>query len=223
MSGVFFLAGGSSGANGKVISLDVNTDVEGTFPVKVTSHPIEGGGNVSDHMIKENATFTIKGAVSNANFVESGNHLANNPMVPLDAPNRSVKAFQELQKIRDRGILFTLLTSYGTFRNCAMTEFKVTESSGFSGDSVLMVDIKIEQLRIFSSESIVVGVAATLNIADQEETSGGKSGTGRSRTATMLAASGIASPAVAEIIDRTAQFQATPLLTAYRLLTTGDF
>ena len=179
MSRVFFLAGGSQGSSGasspdKVIALDVVTDITGNFPSKPTKHPIEGGSEVTDHVINENATFSFTGAVSNHMTGPNGNNLLENPMISVESPNRPVKAFQELQKLRNNKTLFTLVTSYGTFPNCVMTNFSPKEKSGYSAQDTLEVDISVEQLRIFASEQIIVGVAATLNIPDQNGSSGGK-------------------------------------------------
>lgn len=50
--------------NAGFIYFDAVTNWNQTFSGQVTSHPIDGGGNISDHFIRANPTFTLSGVIS---------------------------------------------------------------------------------------------------------------------------------------------------------------
>ena len=54
--------------SGDVIFFDVVTRYSRGFQSQVTKHPVDGAGTVSDHVIKQNPTITVKGFVSGADF-----------------------------------------------------------------------------------------------------------------------------------------------------------
>lgn len=55
--------------NGDVISFSVIRDFDEKFQSQVTSHPVDGASDVTDHVIIQNNKFSIKGFVTNDDFL----------------------------------------------------------------------------------------------------------------------------------------------------------
>ena len=55
-------------AEGIVYELDATTNVSYVQTAKATSHPVQAGGNVSDHVTQESDTIQISGVASQVKF-----------------------------------------------------------------------------------------------------------------------------------------------------------
>lgn len=83
--------GDSSIQDGGFIYCDAVTSYTQNYSGQVTKHPIDSGGNVTDHFIKSNPIFTI-GAVITGVDISTGTYLiqdldGNNPYNSNEAPN----------------------------------------------------------------------------------------------------------------------------------------
>jgi hypothetical protein len=56
--------GDESPENAGFIYFDAVTNWQQNYSGKVTSHPVDGGGNISDHFIRDNPKFTLSGVIS---------------------------------------------------------------------------------------------------------------------------------------------------------------
>lgn len=56
--------GDESPENAGFIYFDAITNWQQTYSGKVTSHPVDGGGNISDHFVRDNPRFTLSGVIS---------------------------------------------------------------------------------------------------------------------------------------------------------------
>lgn len=195
MATVLFLAGGRAQA-GPSFSMDCYTDISSNFTARVTKHPVEGGSDISDHVITENAIFELKGYVSNHPVAKQNTNWPGT--IPLEGGDRVSTAYAELKKLYRGRAPFTLVTSYDTFPNCVITMMGIEERSGFSTEDAIEVNLSIEQIRVFASESIVVGVAAVLDIPDQKKSGGGSVVAGISRVERWIGGSGF----VSEFVDQ---------------------
>lgn len=54
--------------NGEYYNIDVVKKITRSMPTEVTSHPVETGSSISDHVILKNKTWKIDGVISDANF-----------------------------------------------------------------------------------------------------------------------------------------------------------
>lgn len=54
--------------NGQMFYFDAVETYSQQYASQVTKHPIDKSGNISDHIFKDNATFSVKGVVSNVDF-----------------------------------------------------------------------------------------------------------------------------------------------------------
>jgi hypothetical protein len=126
---------------------DANEDFTPKFDSKVTSHPVEDGAEISDHIIKLNPTFSLRGIYSDYSR-------------PLNRDTflTQQEFYQTLLKIRDDNTLVSLLTPLDTFTDLTMKSVAFPKKTG-DGTS-LYIDIEFEKLRRVSSEQTVVFVSS---------------------------------------------------------------
>lgn len=106
-------------AEGVVYELDATTSVSYVQTAKATSHPVQAGGNVSDHVTQESDTIQISGVASQVKF--GGNEVI------------ELKQFLiGLQKLKRAGKTFTVTFSdvLDVLTNCVFENITDTISAG---------------------------------------------------------------------------------------------
>lgn len=136
-------------SSGKVLVFDTTSDINPVFPSRVTSFPVEDGANKSDHVINENATFSITAMVSD---YSAGMNEEKGLMTQNDF-------YVELLKARKDKKTITLTTSVDTYEDLIVTNVGFPRKSG---DGVsLFIDLSLEQIRTATSETTTVFVASS--------------------------------------------------------------
>lgn len=102
-----------------------------TSKVTATSHPIESGANISDHVFAEPAEISIEVGVSDC---ETGKGT-------FGSGNRSRNAFNALLRLQTSRQLITVVTRFKTYRNMLITSVSVPDdyTTMFSFKSNLML------------------------------------------------------------------------------------
>lgn len=136
--------------DGSVIWFDCATDVNHTWPTKVTEYPVESGASVSDHMVNGNATFSVTGVFSDARMRKPDPK--GNATLP-DQPSQS-DTYRALQKLRDDRIAFSLLTALDTYPNIVLKNMGMPRDSG----NALKVTMEFEQIRFVTSGTTTVSL-----------------------------------------------------------------
>lgn len=134
--------------DGSVIWFDCATDVNHTWPTKVTEYPIESGASVSDHMINGNATFSVTGIFSDSRLRKPDPQ--GNSTLP-DQPSQS-DTYRALQKLREDRQSFSLLTALDTYPNVVLKSLGMPRDSG----TALKVTMEFEQIRLATSGTTTV-------------------------------------------------------------------
>lgn len=120
-------------ANGTIYELTATTTVTYTQTAKATSHPVQSGGNVSDHVVQDSDVIQFDGVASNVSF--------NNESMDL-------KTFLKgLQSLKRSGKTFnvTFSDSYDVMTNCILEGISDVVSAG-SGTAHQM-SLSIRQIR----------------------------------------------------------------------------
>lgn len=134
-------------SSGKVLVFDTTSDINPVFPSRVTSFPVEDGANKSDHVINENATFSITAMVSD---YSAGMNEEKGLMTQNDF-------YVELLKARKDKKTITLTTPVDTYEDLIVTNVGFPRKSG---DGVsLFIDLSLEQIRTATSETTTVFVS----------------------------------------------------------------
>lgn len=130
-------------ANGTIIYFDTAETVVKALPSRVTSHPIETGATITDHVVTDPITIAVVALISDAAFQLNQNDPFSEEVTvtfPDRRPNsneissvvkrvpiagRAQKALQELEEIRDAREKFTIETRNEIFENMVFTAFTV--------------------------------------------------------------------------------------------------
>lgn len=128
-------------SNGTIIYFDTAESVVKNFPSKVTSHPIEDGSPVTDHVISEPRKITVSGVISDASFLFAEDDpftevrtLDDGTVRRSPIAGRSLQALAELEQIRDNREKFQLETRDEVFTDMVFTSFSVPRDAS-TGDA----------------------------------------------------------------------------------------
>lgn len=120
------------------VTLDATLSEDHEYNSRVTSFPVEDGGDISDHIIKEPERVQITGVVSDT------------PLAILSSFNRSIDAFNRLIQIYDNRERITVVTGIRVYTDMVMTSLQVPRNVQ-TGQSLNFV---IELQKIFLDRSI---------------------------------------------------------------------
>lgn len=136
-------------SQGKIVYFEVAKDINHDYPSKVTSFPVDNRSTISDHVVNENATFSLTGVFS-------------------DASSESVKALNNmtqqevleyLKKLRAERKTISLITPLD--KTQAITDLVIKNlsfpRSSDTGRS-LVVNIEFEQIRLVSAGTTTIPV-----------------------------------------------------------------
>lgn len=121
------------------ITLDASLSETHTADVEVTSHPVEQGAAITDHMRAKPRTITIEGIVTNTAMPDPGADASKATTTEIRTPDgkvayqsrtptvdqtRAGAAYRDLLALR-AGKLVTVVTGIETFENMAITSINV--------------------------------------------------------------------------------------------------
>lgn len=121
--------------NGTIIYFDTAKTVVKDLPSRITSHPIEEGSTITDHVVTDPRKITVDGVISDAAFILKEDdpfsevrdvEVVNSTLrrrVPIEG--RSLKALAELESIRDNREVFIIQTRNEIFESMVFTSFNV--------------------------------------------------------------------------------------------------
>ncbi len=135
--------------NGTIIYFDTAETVVKNFPNKVTTHPIEEGSPITDHIVSEPKKISVNGVISDAAFQfrdddpftetqsiilphKKADGTTSDILIParrVPIVGRSVAALAELEAIRDKREIFILETRDEVFENMVFTQFDIPRDS----------------------------------------------------------------------------------------------
>ena len=123
---------------------------------KVTSHPVEDGSQISDHVIHDPVTLTVSMEVSNhpicldplmldTGFAASGSNVNN---------SRIANAFDTLSRIKNERRIFNFQTGLRYYQNMVIESVGVTQNAPTR--DVLRFSATLKQVEIVNSETIAI-------------------------------------------------------------------
>lgn len=147
--------------NNSYVVIDAAPKLTETFSGKVSIHPVDDGGNISDNHVVNNTKLQIEGVISDAGFFGFGGQISsaiNNVKSSIndlfgreesltDRVNRSKAARSFLQLAS--GVIFsrnvTVVFSHQSYNNCYMTNLVFTRDKDTS--DALRFSASLEQIR----------------------------------------------------------------------------
>jgi len=178
-----------------IIVFDAALETARDYSAAVTSHPVETGVQISDHVTLENPKFTVKGVVSDAAFLSPFEQLASfanrtgaavtgaiaSTSIGASAlkslgidvvakESRSMTAYQNLQFMYNERDFVTL--QFGDeppYKNLILTKLGVPKDKNI-GDAFIF-DLEFEQVKVVSSKYTTVS-AKRVATPEQENLAG---------------------------------------------------
>lgn len=163
-----------------VIVFDAAIDTGRQFSANVTSHPVETGVNINDHVTVENPKFTLKGVVSDAAFLTPFEQVASlgntigSALGLVQKESRALTALQDLQfLLNSRDFLTLQFGNEPPYENLILTKLNVPKDKNV-GDAYVF-DLEFEQVRVVSSRYTTVQAKRVAKPADESLTDKQKS------------------------------------------------
>jgi len=182
--------------NGTIIYFDTAETVVKNFPNKVTTHPIEEGSPITDHVVSEPRKISVNGVISDAAF----QFREDDPFTEIRTvtigtgqvtrrvaiAGRSVAALAELEAIRDNREIFILETRDEVFENMVFTQFSIPRDSG-TGNAA-RVQFTAQQIETVQRRFATVPQAVDPDDADKasEGAETGRQATGTGATSILF-------------------------------------
>jgi len=163
-----------------ILVFDAALESARDYSAKVTSHPVETGVEIADHVTLENPKFTLKGVVSDAAFLTPFEQIASfanraasgitsaiaSTQVGASAlkslgidivakDSRAMSAYQDLQFLyRERKFLTLQFGDEPPYNNLILTKLNVPKDKNIG--SAFIFDLEFEQIRVVSSRYTTV-------------------------------------------------------------------
>ena len=110
----------------------------------VTSHPVEGGASISDHVICEAPRLSLECAVSNTRFCND-----NTEQGFAETSNRIGEAYRRLRQIKENKEVFDVATKLDVYRDMVIETIDVSQDADTC--AILRFRAELVQVRILSS------------------------------------------------------------------------
>lgn len=128
--------------------MDATTSITPTFRSRVTRHPVDNKGQISDHVINENVVIEVKGQVTNAPVLSlSGNFI--NP-----DGDRVQEAYTFLINLRNSREPITVVAELATYENCVLTSLSLPQNAQMA--EALDITATFEQIRTATVERATI-------------------------------------------------------------------
>lgn len=160
--------------SGLLFVFDAVTEIGIEFPSKVTQYPVEDGSTISDHIINENAKFSVRGIFSDGSA--NLNPFKGNPQQGGD---KVADIVERLFVMRNERETVNLVTSINAFADLVITNISLPRN-GSIGNTTLLVDLQLERIRKVSTKRTIVKIDAkgkngdTANKTAKEQDGGAK-------------------------------------------------
>ena len=161
---VFFIAGSSyypsevEELGNSFVEMDATVSLNEEFNNSISSHPVQVGADITDHVRRENNKFSIKGMISDyspGQRVKQGSFYTSAGTGDGSViPSRAQQAYEFITRMRNNAVLFTLVTQYKSYPNCVIS--KVSNEHKAANGGALELSIDVQQIRIVRTSSTIL-------------------------------------------------------------------
>lgn len=149
---LFFNTGKAYGAG--ALSFDLLLSEDHSLESSVTSHPVEDGSEINDHLQNETPSGNITGLITNFSIKSKG-----------IISNRAQDAFDLLYQLWEDRKLVTIYTMLRVYENMAITSAPVSRDNE-TGES-LILQIEFQKVRVVALQQIVLETNISLKSLDK--------------------------------------------------------
>lgn len=136
------------------IVFDCALDVGRRYTAKVTSHPIETGSKVSDHITTDNPAFSIKGLVSDAHILPLMDRTFSSILFGVGESRAEAARKMLLVLFNNKQFVQLQTGKEPPYTNLVITSINIPKDSTVNGGFVF--DVELEQLAAVSSRYTTV-------------------------------------------------------------------
>lgn len=140
------------------ISFDVVAERKTARNRQVTSHALETGATISDHVIDDNITISFRAEIGNIDLTRQ-----------YSITEKANDAYERLLSLYDDRSLVDYQTGFQLFENMLITVLEISETPGKPG--ALLADIVLEQLDITESEQVLIPQSILLETKTKKQLS----------------------------------------------------
>ena len=137
-----------------VINLDAVLTEQHSRTSTISSHPVEGGAQVTDHIISEPAEVTIDGIVTNTPIYILASLTAPSPIEGSPSPveDRVGAAYDEIKRIHQQSELIEIVTALETYSDMAINSLTITRD--VTTGNVLSLSITAREVTLVTTQSL---------------------------------------------------------------------
>jgi len=144
---------------------------------EVTSHPVESGATISDHIILPPETVQLDGFVTDATITEA----------ETASLGRTQEIFDSLEQLWNETDVVTVVTGYKTYENMVIVDLSLPRDR----PSSMRFSMTLQKLTVVETEMAqIAGGTTTANAADQDTADRASNGTEAGRQPTTGASAG---------------------------------
>lgn len=132
------------------IALDATVSEEHSADADITSHPVEDGAPVSDHIRAQPDTITLQGIISDTPISEADRRATDD----TESAGRAEKAFHALRQLRDTGQVVDVITGLHVYRSMAVKSLRAPRDAR-TGDA-LRFTITLAQVRKVQTQTVAI-------------------------------------------------------------------
>ncbi len=145
----------------EVLEFDASVSETHSGDATVTDHPVEEGGDITDHVRRSPESIQINGIVSNHPIIAAvDDELNAQPSVPDGDPSsRAEDAYDFLRKGKDAGTVWGLSTTLRDYSNMVITALSVVRDK----DTGNIVDVNL------TAREIIIAQTETVDVPEPEQ------------------------------------------------------
>jgi hypothetical protein len=145
------------GVAGSKYFTDCTISIQHSFTNTITEYRVETGVSGSDHIQVNSDSFTVNGVFNNIPL----NRYAGDT---LKYTNRVAEAYKFLKKLRDDRVIFTLVSAYDVYDNCAIESLNIPK--GVEDGNALFFDMTIKRIR---QASVTTATILPIKVRDDKK------------------------------------------------------
>jgi len=137
-----------------LVELDASIEESHVGRVEKSTHPVEAGSDITDHLRRLPDKLTIRGVITNTPISFLASITSRSPVTGDVgfAQDRVDLGYRELLRAKDAGDIGTVVTSLREYKNMAITSLSVSRNA--NSGNILDISIELEEVLISTTETI---------------------------------------------------------------------
>lgn len=149
----------------RLLEIDATPRISHTFSAEVTEHPVEEGGNITDHVRQRNFVLSLDGVIvdyplNNGREKSTGATVKTYSAVgKAGEKTRSVEASNLFQRLQKEGVLCKVTTSLKIYENMVLKEYTTNKTPDTKG--AIRFTLTFQEIKLVQSKDIKIARVST--------------------------------------------------------------